>query len=101
MLAVGIGPIGPFEMIIILAIVIIIFGVGRLPEVGGAIGRSLREFRKASSEPEESEAESNSEHSASAAVEVTQRSCTNCGAQLAAESKFCAGCGTPVQAAVQ
>lgn len=40
--------LGPFELIIILVIVIIVFGVGRLPEIGGAIGRSLSEFRKAS-----------------------------------------------------
>lgn len=40
--------IGPTELIIILVIVLIIFGVGRLPEIGGAIGRSIREFREAS-----------------------------------------------------
>lgn len=40
----GIG--GP-ELIIILIIVIIIFGVGRLGEVGGALGKAIREFRKA------------------------------------------------------
>lgn len=44
--------IGPTELIIILVIVLIIFGVGRLPEIGGAIGRSIREFRDASREPE-------------------------------------------------
>jgi sec-independent protein translocase protein TatA len=43
--------IGPTELIIILVIVLIIFGVGRLPEIGGAIGRSIREFRDASKEP--------------------------------------------------
>lgn len=43
--------IGPTELIIILVIVLIIFGVGRLPEIGGAIGRSIREFREASKEP--------------------------------------------------
>ncbi|MCS7222758.1 MAG: twin-arginine translocase TatA/TatE family subunit [Anaerolineae bacterium] len=42
--------LGPFELIIILVIVIIIFGVGRLPELGGAIGKGIREFRKAVSE---------------------------------------------------
>lgn len=50
------GRIGPMELIIILAVVMIIFGVGRLPEVGGALGRSIREFRKSvrdeSQEPE-------------------------------------------------
>ena len=37
---------GPLELIIILVIVILVFGVGRLPEVGGAIGKGIREFRK-------------------------------------------------------
>ena len=40
--------IGPTELIIVLVIVMIIFGVGRLPEIGGAIGKSIREFRTAS-----------------------------------------------------
>jgi len=40
--------LGPPELIIILVIVIIIFGVGRLPEVGGALGKAIREFRQAS-----------------------------------------------------
>ncbi len=42
--------IGPMELIIILVIVMIIFGVGRLTDIGGALGRSIREFRKASTE---------------------------------------------------
>lgn len=37
---------GPMELIIVLVIVMLIFGVGKLPQVGNAIGRSLREFRK-------------------------------------------------------
>ena len=55
MLAVGIGPIGPFEGLIILAVVILIFGVGKLSDVGGALGKSIREFRKAAKEPDELE----------------------------------------------
>jgi len=39
--------LGPMELIIILVIVIVIFGVGRLPEVGGALGKGIREFRRA------------------------------------------------------
>jgi len=34
------------ELGIILVIVIMIFGVGRLPEVGGAVGKTIREFRR-------------------------------------------------------
>ncbi len=37
--------IGPPELIIVLVIVMIIFGVGRLTEVGGALGKAIREFR--------------------------------------------------------
>ncbi len=40
--------IGPMELIIILVIVMIIFGVGRLTDIGGALGKSIREFRKSS-----------------------------------------------------
>ena len=36
-----------WELLIILAIVILIFGVGRLPEVGNGMGKAIREFRKA------------------------------------------------------
>lgn len=42
--------LGPTELILVLAIVVIIFGVGKLPEVGGALGKGIREFRKATSE---------------------------------------------------
>ena len=37
---------GPWELVIILVIVAMLFGVGRLPEVFGAVGRGLREFRQ-------------------------------------------------------
>jgi sec-independent protein translocase protein TatA len=38
--------VGGWEWIIILVIVVIIFGVGRLPEIGGALGKSIRDFKK-------------------------------------------------------
>ncbi len=39
--------IGPTELIIVLVLVLIIFGVGRLPQVGSAMGKAIRQFRKA------------------------------------------------------
>jgi sec-independent protein translocase protein TatA len=42
--------IGPLELIIILVIALIIIGPGRLPDVGAALGKSIRDFRKASSD---------------------------------------------------
>ncbi len=44
-----IGNIGPWELILILVIALIIFGPGKLPEAGKAIGRAMNEFKRASS----------------------------------------------------
>jgi sec-independent protein translocase protein TatA len=38
---------GPTELVLILAIVVIFFGVGKLPEVGSALGKGIRNFRGA------------------------------------------------------
>jgi sec-independent protein translocase protein TatA len=37
--------LGVPELLIILVIIVVIFGVGRLPEIGGAIGKSINEFK--------------------------------------------------------
>jgi sec-independent protein translocase protein TatA len=42
--------IGPGEIILVLAIALLVLGPGKLPEVGAALGKTIREFRKASSE---------------------------------------------------
>jgi len=42
--------IGAPELIVILIIALVIIGPGRLPDVGAALGKSIREFRKASSD---------------------------------------------------
>ncbi len=34
------------EALIILTVILIVFGVGKLPQVGGALGKGIREFRK-------------------------------------------------------
>ena len=43
-------PIHPLWIVAILVVVLIIFGPGRLPELGSAAGKAMREFRKATSE---------------------------------------------------
>ena len=42
--------IGPVELVIILVIALLGIGPGKLPDVGAALGRSIREFRKAASD---------------------------------------------------
>ena len=38
--------LGPVELLIILVILVVIFGANRLGEIGGALGKTVREFRK-------------------------------------------------------
>ncbi|MEZ4861757.1 MAG: twin-arginine translocase TatA/TatE family subunit [Caldilineaceae bacterium] len=44
---------GPMELVLILIIVAMLFGVGRLPEVFGAVGKGIREFRREVSSAQE------------------------------------------------
>ncbi len=59
------GGLGTTELIIILVIVVLLFGVGRLTRIGGELGRGIREFRSGlqgedEDEPEEPESEDSS-----------------------------------------
>jgi sec-independent protein translocase protein TatA len=47
------GGIGPTELIIILFIILVIFGAGRLPDIASGLGKGLRDFKKVMQEPDE------------------------------------------------
>ena len=47
--------IGPAELLIILGIVIVLFGAGRIAGIGSALGSSIRSFRRELKEPENAE----------------------------------------------
>ena len=49
--------IGMPELIIILVIILIIFGAGKLPEIGAGMGKAIKSFKSATSESEEKEPE--------------------------------------------
>ncbi len=46
--------IGPVELVIILVVALLVIGPGKLPDVGAALGKSIREFRKAATDVQES-----------------------------------------------
>jgi sec-independent protein translocase protein TatA len=46
------GLFQPMHMLVILVIVLVIFGPGKLPELGAGLGKSIREFKKAMSDPD-------------------------------------------------
>ncbi len=53
-----IGPLGIWELLAILAIILLIFGAKRLPEIGSSLGRGIRTFKSSvTGEDEKEEAE--------------------------------------------
>lgn len=46
--------IGPFELLLVLILALLVLGPGKLPEVGNALGKTIREFRRASTDVETS-----------------------------------------------
>jgi sec-independent protein translocase protein TatA len=45
--------LGTQELIIIFLIIMVLFGASRLPEIGSGIGKAIKNFKKATTEPEE------------------------------------------------
>lgn len=48
-----IGNVGPWELVLILVIVLVIFGPGKLPKVGESLGKALKSFKQAKEGEEE------------------------------------------------
>ena len=73
---------GPVELILILVIVTMLFGVGKLPEVFGSVGRGIREFRRNSADTADDEVKEAAEPvkavpAAPPAVESTEKQATH------------------------
>ncbi len=50
--------LGGWELVIVLVIILLLFGVGRIGQIGGELGRAIREFRRGLSGEEENKTES-------------------------------------------
>lgn len=91
---------GPMELVVILVIALMIFGAGKLPEVGSALGRGIREFKKATADEPPAIPPSSPPPAATtpapapaAAAPPGSVYCAKCGAQASSDSRFCAKCG--------
>ncbi|MBW3663026.1 MAG: twin-arginine translocase TatA/TatE family subunit [Actinobacteria bacterium] len=51
------GGFGAPELIIVLVVIVFLFGAKKLPDLASSMGKSIKEFRKATEEEEEEEAE--------------------------------------------
>ena len=87
------GALQPMHLIVVLVIVLLIFGPGKLPELGRAVGDGMRELKRAT----------NGEADASAgrlqAKAATSEICLQCGVPLQTGSRFCGACGAQIEAA--
>ena len=91
--------LGPAELLIVLAIVVLVFGGTRLAEVGGSLGKGIKEFRKAMTDddavsPETAAQTTTTATVAPAALPSGGVFCSKCGTPNAAGARFCAECGT-------
>lgn len=82
------GLLQPTHLILILAIALIVVGPGKIGDLGGQLGKSVREFRHM--------AEGTGPADGATTAQVTagrSRFCTGCGAGLATTASFCSACG--------
>ncbi len=104
----GIGPLGVPELLIIAFVVVLIFGVGRLPEVGGALGKGIREFRKSTKDDNDAPGDTTMStqtdaHTPPAGVTTESADtvfCSECGTKNARSTKVCSSCGHAIGVAV-
>jgi TatA/E family protein of Tat protein translocase len=80
----------PQDLLIILIVALLIFGPSKLPEIGKALGRTIREFQTGIKEATQGFSEQ--VKSATPASETTP-TCKACGKPLPADARFCSACG--------
>ncbi len=100
------GALQPGHLILILVIVLVVFGPGKLPELGKALGEGLRELKHAT---DSGDAQASAKAGAASATTLQStttapaqaeatRPCPSCNAAVPVSDKFCGGCGQPVSA---
>ncbi len=83
--------LGMPELLVILIIGLLVFGAGRLPEIGSSLGKAIKGFKEAS---EKREPEPPEPKEAKGEVKGTGgKSCPHCGTATQADALFCPGCG--------
>jgi sec-independent protein translocase protein TatA len=93
------------ELVIILLVLVMLFGATRLADIGGSLGKGIKEFRKEiqvdDDKPEDTAAASAPAASSNGGPEtVAAVKCASCGALNAVGSKHCNQCGSALTAPV-
>jgi sec-independent protein translocase protein TatA len=108
----GLGALQPAHLIVILVIVLLIFGPGKLPELGRAMGDGLRELKKATGGEEHKDAATTAATITTVvpagppspvvtpinvAPSMASRACPSCRGAVPVGDKFCGNCGATVE----
>jgi sec-independent protein translocase protein TatA len=100
------GALQPMHLVLILVIVLIIFGPGKLPDLGKSLGKGIAEFKKSTSgDYDEAKTESatatavadapkTESATATAVADAPKVVCAACKKENPAGQQFCGGCGT-------
>jgi len=97
----GLGGLQPGHLIVVLVIVLLIFGPGKLPELGKAVGDGLRELKRASGDeapPRDSARLATTARITPISAAASSHVCPTCGGSMPAADKFCGDCGESVKA---
>src|SRR5579872_5450067 len=109
----GLGALQPGHLIVILVIVLLIFGPGKLPELGRAMGDGLRELKKATNTEDEAAKEGDIVAATTAAptgstttatvtpISAAAHPCPSCHGTVPAGDKFCGNCGAAMEPATR
>src|SRR5712692_3630452 len=92
--------LGPAEIFIVLVVALLVFGGSRLAELGGSLGKGIKEFRKEISSPEPVEPFLGTLPPAPTPEPATAPNliCTNCNSRNAPDARFCSECGAGLTA---
>jgi sec-independent protein translocase protein TatA len=92
--------IGSQTTLLVLGVVLLLFGGKKLPELAGALGKSMKEFKKSvEGGHSESEPEPSGAAPSPAAAATESRVCTGCATALTPEWTHCPRCGLVVPSA--
>ena len=103
----GLGALQPMHLIVVLVIVLLVFGPGKLPELGRAVGDGLRELKKATSGDDKEKSEAQAAATATSTVTpisatpsaptMASRPCPSCRGPVPVGDKFCGNCGATIE----
>ena len=77
------GTLGTTELLLILLIVVLLFGAAKLPQLGQALGKTIKGFKQEMRDGAAGEGK----------AEGSPKACPKCGAAPAPDAEFCAKCG--------